>query len=57
MEKNNGKIGNNDEKEINKYGETNCNTEFITSYFKWKTLDEQKKRGEELENITNNQKD
>ncbi len=34
------------------FEETNCNKEFITSYFKWKTLDEQKKRGKELEDST-----
>ena len=46
-----------EEKYINGDSEKNYSKEFITSYFKWKTLDEQKKRGEELENITNNKHD
>ena len=32
------------------------NGEFIPSYFNWITLDEQKKRSEELNNMTKNNK-
>ena len=39
----------NKNKEENK---TNYKQQFITTYFKWKTLEEQKKRVEELENIS-----
>ena len=49
MERENLNKNKEENKEENKI---NYKQQFITSYFKWKTLEEQKKRAEELEDIS-----
>lgn len=54
MEKNNKKINKEEIGNLEKYEDVTKYGEFVSSYFAWLSLEEQKNRVNKMENMTNN---